>query len=479
MACQFFPWLGVVVGGGVSPQEPGWFALGKEGTGSAVAEVWSVLTTAPFYFQALVFLILLFAMAAALSLARSRRGRPRGQRKQPAASALGVPLLGQIPARSPNSQDLASSLFSSGDHEIPGTVREAFRGLKEAMDSTRVPKGPVLFCAAEPGGGSSFCAAHLARIFAESGQRTLLVDADWRRPSPTGSLLELPARAGLLEFMRKQAGFANILQPTRQLRLDMVAAGLPGPSLPNGTHFSERFGELLREAAPLYDRIIVDSPALTATQEMLSCAPLFAVVAFVARAEEGRAESYRQSIEKLQRAGANFVGLVLNQPVPPKNDPKSSIIETTPSPLAPAASPGNASAIPATSLNPRLAPRGMNGKSTPGALASPNPRFVSLVAQGRRDVSPAGCQKRLVFGELLCALEKTGMSPEEARQFLLLQLKIWSNDASEQSHASHAALERARLLSELTERLVESGNSPAKARARLTEALDAWRAQSH
>ncbi|MCX7868776.1 MAG: polysaccharide biosynthesis tyrosine autokinase [Terrimicrobiaceae bacterium] len=395
-----------------------------------------------------------------------------------AARILGLPLLGEIPACPAGPEAGHLPLACPALDDIHSPAAEAFRSLRAALWGPDEQPGPVLVCSAEPEAGSSFCAANLAVVFAQAGQRTLLVEANLREPVLASALLERPAHAGLTEFLLREAGFANVINPTRQSLLDLVTAGAPS-ALPSEILSRERFGALLREAAPLYDRIVVDSAAVTTYSDTLGFARLLPVICFVAAAGKTERDPARRAVEQLRQAGARPTGLIFNHNSSRRK--KTRAEEAGPAAPAgrarprPVPGPLDGSAPPGLQREP-LPPGQARGGAPSAARASLPPGLATAPGVEKRDVSPAGRQRRLVFGELLSALQSAGMSPEQARQYLLLNLKIWSNEAPDDTDASQAAIERARLLSDLIERLIQSGIPRAEARARITQALDAWRA---
>jgi hypothetical protein len=95
----------------------------------------------------------------------------------------------------------------------------------------------------------------------------------------------------------------------------------------------------------------------------------------------------------------------------------------------------------------------------------------------RRDNSPEGESRRKAFGELIGVLRTTGLSLDQARQQLLLTLKVWRSELSADTRAetSAAGLERNRMFQELLDRLVQAGLTLEQARGKIIEAAETWR----
>jgi capsular exopolysaccharide synthesis family protein len=169
----------------------------------------------------------------------------------------------------------------------------------------------IVFTSAVPSEGKSTLAAHFAIANADHGKKTLLVDADLRRPS-------LHAKFG---FSQRE-GLSNVL--TGELRWqDVVLSIEDKPNLtllPSGlgSHraadlISARLSTLLDEFAKEYDMVILDSPPLLGFAECLQIATAADGVVIVSRAADTNRKAVAAVISALKRLHANIVGVVLNQ----------------------------------------------------------------------------------------------------------------------------------------------------------------------
>lgn len=169
----------------------------------------------------------------------------------------------------------------------------------------------ILFTSAVPAEGKTTMAAHFAIANADRGQKTLLVDADLRRPS-------LHARFGLTP----REGLSNVL--TGDLPWQDVVIPIEGkpnlallPSGP-GSHraadlIGPRLSTLLDEFAKQYDLVILDSPPLLGFAESLQIAAAADGVLVVSRAADTKRKAVAAVISALNRLHVNIVGVVLNQ----------------------------------------------------------------------------------------------------------------------------------------------------------------------
>jgi protein-tyrosine kinase len=163
------------------------------------------------------------------------------------------------------------------------------------------------------GEGRSFIAANLAIVFAQQGERTLLIDADLRAK---------PARAQNALFkLGKSAGLSGILANRAGLEVAQLVPGLPGLAVlpagatpPNPQELLGRpaFGALLRIASQQFDVIIIDTPAGTEFADAEVTAARAGAALLVARKNKSLVPQANQLARRLQDSGVALVGSVLN-----------------------------------------------------------------------------------------------------------------------------------------------------------------------
>jgi len=170
---------------------------------------------------------------------------------------------------------------------------------------------------AERGEGRTYLAANLAVVFAQLGERTLLIDADMRSP-----------RQHLLFSLENRTGFSTML--AGRLREEAIVripdlAGLSvlpaGPTPPNPLELLNRlnFEEFMIGVRGLYDVVIVDTPAMTVGEDAAMIAVKTGAALAVARSGSTRVAAFTDLVQGLMDAGVTMVGSVLNEvPLPAK-----------------------------------------------------------------------------------------------------------------------------------------------------------------
>ena len=129
----------------------------------------------------------------------------------------------------------------------------------------------VLVTSAMPGEGKTFVCANLAYAFArQSDRRVLLLDADLRAPA-AHSLLGAPGEPGLASCLQGGAPLEKIVQRGPHENFYFIPAGKP-PVNPAELVAGGKLKALLAQLAPLFDWILLDSPAAGPVSDALRMA---------------------------------------------------------------------------------------------------------------------------------------------------------------------------------------------------------------
>ena len=166
--------------------------------------------------------------------------------------ALQAPVLGVIPQN-------VGSLIQEGP-ESPHA--EAYRVLRTNIlfSRKREEANSLTVVSGGAGEGKSTTIFNLAVVFAQNGQRVLLVDSDLRRPS-LHKLLNVTNSVGLTNYLLRQNTLEDVIQTTSIPTLDFLPSGkLPSSSL--GILNSAQMKEFIKEAKQRYDFVFFDSPPI-------------------------------------------------------------------------------------------------------------------------------------------------------------------------------------------------------------------------
>jgi capsular exopolysaccharide synthesis family protein len=228
------------------------------------------------------------------------------------AAMLRLPALGVIPVMSHRIKAPARGqkvLLEPDSHEA-----EAYRSVRTAV-FFGAPKGTariILVTSPGAGDGKSTLVSNLAIAMATAGQRTIIVDADLRKPMQK-AIFELGHRERYLEdVLAGRARLAETLSATKVERLNLLACR-GGHSNPAEIINSPRFGKLLQHLAGAYDRVLVDAPPVTVVTDAQILSVACDATVLVLRADKTTRKMAKRAVEALQNVGAQILGVVVNQ----------------------------------------------------------------------------------------------------------------------------------------------------------------------
>ena len=161
------------------------------------------------------------------------------------------------------------------------------------------------------GEGRSYLAANLAVVFSQLGARTLLVDADLRKPRQH-KIFGLPGGHGLSALLSGRAEQTAIFPVPGLNRLSVLPAGaLP----PNPQELLSRltFTTLVKDMQSLYDVVIIDTPPAQKYADTQAIAFRAGNALVVARKDHTPVNATSRVVRELAGTGARVVGTVINQ----------------------------------------------------------------------------------------------------------------------------------------------------------------------
>jgi capsular exopolysaccharide synthesis family protein len=194
-----------------------------------------------------------------------------------------------------------------------GVVAEAFRTMRAtlALVAGREKNRVFLITSAVPGDGKTFTSTNFAATLAQQDFRTLLIDADLRKPSVSKLLFNDNLKPGLSEVLLGTATKEQAIIPTKIEKLWVMPAGGIAPN-PSELLAQPRFRELLDTLKGEYDRIVIDSSPVLAVRDPLLLAPHVDACCLIVRAGHSPAKASAQAVRLLAEANAPAAGIVLN-----------------------------------------------------------------------------------------------------------------------------------------------------------------------
>jgi capsular exopolysaccharide synthesis family protein len=223
---------------------------------------------------------------------------------------VGVDLLGRIPAYSPT-----GGRGHGSDVRVAG---EAYRRLRTNLQfaSLDAPLGVVVVTSASAREGKTLTSSNLASVLAASGRRTLLLDADLRRPR-LHKVFGKSLHNGLSEMLLRARETQRIdpeqfVERTSQPNLWILTAGVIPPN-PAEMLASSHMEKALETMIAVYDVVIIDTPPLGVVADAAIVAARASGAILVLEASRTGVRPARAAAVALARSGVRIYGAVLNK----------------------------------------------------------------------------------------------------------------------------------------------------------------------
>ena len=167
----------------------------------------------------------------------------------------------------------------------------------------------LLVVSTRPGEGKTTTSIALAHSLARLGARTLLVDADLRKPSVAGQL-GLKSKVGLSNYLTGSMTLEQITQPSEQVGLTVITSG-PQPPTPAELLADSRLRMFVSQAEELYDVVIFDGPPVMGLADAPLISSVVAGTILVIEAGKTGRGPIMVMLHRLRMARAKVLGAVL------------------------------------------------------------------------------------------------------------------------------------------------------------------------
>jgi capsular exopolysaccharide synthesis family protein len=176
-----------------------------------------------------------------------------------------ISLIANITKHDMNSKNRSSSISL-------WKVKESFRNLSANLQFIRPKKKCCVIgiTSIVPKEGKTFCAINLGITFAETGLKTLIIDADFRNPSPVEGIKDIKGK-GLSSYLQGDIGNLNdIIYPYSKLKnLKFIPTSVIEGDNIHELLSGEKMKSVIHELSQVYDYIILDTPPVGLVSDFL------------------------------------------------------------------------------------------------------------------------------------------------------------------------------------------------------------------
>jgi capsular exopolysaccharide synthesis family protein len=234
------------------------------------------------------------------------------------SAILAVPVLGVVPSM--------NGKWKRGDFahgrkvqlEPKSSAAEAYRTIRTAIffGAPKDEARTILVTSPLPDDGKTTMVSNLAIAIAQAGQKTLVIDADFRKPMQHKIFgFDNDGEKGLSNILCGQVSTDEAVKSCETEGLYLLTSGSEVPN-PSELLNSETFLKLLEELKGRFERIIIDSPPITPVADGQILAAICDVTILVLRAEKSTRKACQQARDALASVGAHVLGAVVNDVSP-------------------------------------------------------------------------------------------------------------------------------------------------------------------
>lgn len=245
-------------------------------------------------------LLLGIGLAILLDMFDSRIRYPDQVTRDLGLQILGaLPMLGKGPDGTPDRDDVSALL-------------EATRAIRMSLVYSHGTAGPFVttITSPGPGDGKSFTSANVAKAFAASGRKTILIDADNRR-GVLHRAFGVERKPGLMELLSGTSTLEEVVHSIGDAGIDFMPTGTRMAAAPEMLA-SPKMQQLMAELRTRYSAIIIDSPPLGAGVDPLILASLTGSLVLVLRNGVTDRAFAGARLEALQKLPIRVLGAILN-----------------------------------------------------------------------------------------------------------------------------------------------------------------------
>ncbi len=232
--------------------------------------------------------------------------------KEATEHAGGAPVLAMTPVVTSWRRQRNPLVVSVAEPTSPAA--ESYRSLRTSIQFVRQERQLRSVVVTSPGvsEGKTSTLANLGVVFAQAGERVVLVSCDLRRPR-IGEFFGVDEQQGLTSVLAGERTVEEALLPVPGFdRLSLLPAG-PVPPNPAELLNGARARDVFTRLRDNFDLVLIDSPPVLPVTDAAILSQHADATLLLAAAGQTRRSDLHRAAEKLDQVGAKILGIVLNK----------------------------------------------------------------------------------------------------------------------------------------------------------------------
>ncbi|MBQ8923531.1 MAG: polysaccharide biosynthesis tyrosine autokinase [Lachnospiraceae bacterium] len=198
-------------------------------------------------------------------------------------------------------------------NKLDYSSNEAYKSLRTNIEFCGKEIKVIGLTSCIPNEGKSSVSINIARSFAESGKRVLLIDSDMRKSVMVGRYRI--SSKGLNGLSHLLSGYRDVEEVMCETNIENFYILLSGPTPPNPSELlgNERFKDFIKTAKEYVDYIIIDCPPLGSVIDAAVISQVCDGMALVLSANEISYKFAQNVKAQLEKTDCRILGVILNK----------------------------------------------------------------------------------------------------------------------------------------------------------------------